>query len=133
MPLGAALLAELDITVTPGAVITADEARRLALALPEAVEQDHHGFPSFRVRGRIFATLPDDATLRVFVDEDAVEEAVAAAPEQCSVLRWGAKVSGVAVHLPAADPDTVADLLADAWRRRAPVRLRQRVRRGQSE
>ena len=113
-------------------MITVAEARRLALALPEAVEQDHHGFPSFRVRGRIFATLPDDATLRVMLDPDAVEEAVAAAPEQCSVLRWGAKVSGVAVHLPAADPDTVADLLADAWRRRAPVRLRQAFDAGQS-
>ncbi len=29
----------------------------MALALPESVEQDHHGMPSFRVRGRIFATL----------------------------------------------------------------------------
>ena len=105
--------------------MTPAQARELALALPEAVEQDHHGFPSFRVRGRIFATLPDDATLRVMLDVDAVEEAVAAAPEQCSLLRWGATVSGVAVHLPAADADTVAELLADAWRRRAPVRLRR--------
>lgn len=32
-------------------------ARRLALALPSATEQDHHGRPSFRVHGRIFATL----------------------------------------------------------------------------
>lgn len=103
--------------------MTPDKAREIALALPEAIEQDHHGFPSFRVRGRIFATLPDDATLRVMLDDDAVEEAVAAAPEQCTVLRWGAKISGVAVHLPAANPDTVADLLADAWRRRAPARL----------
>jgi hypothetical protein len=106
-------------------MITVEQARGLALALPESVEQDHHGFPSFRVRGRIFATLPDDATLRVMLDADAVEEAVAAAPEQCAVLRWGAKVSGVAVHLQAADPDTVAELLADAWRRCAPVRLRR--------
>jgi hypothetical protein len=113
-------------------VITVDEARGLAMALPEAVEQDHHGFPSFRVRGRIFATLPDDATLRVLVDEDAVEEAVASAPDQCSVVRWGAKVSGVAVHLPAADPGLLADLLTDAWRRRAPVRLRQAFDAGQS-
>ena len=100
-------------------------ARELALALPEAVEQDHHGFPSFRVRGRIFATLPDAATLRVMLDPDAVDEAVAAAPDQCSVLRWGAQVSGVAVHLPAADRGVVADLLADAWRRRAPATLRR--------
>jgi hypothetical protein len=106
-------------------VIDAGQARALALALPEAVEQDHHGMPSFRVRGRIFATLPDDETLRVMLDPDAVEEAVAAAPGQCSVLLWGAKVSGVAVHLAAADPDTLSDLLADAWRRRAPILLRR--------
>jgi hypothetical protein len=105
--------------------VTPAHVRELALALPEAVEQDHHGSPSFRVGGRIFATLPDDTTLRVMLDVDAVEEAVAAAPEQCSVLRWGAKVSGVAVRLAAADPETVGDLLADAWRRRAPVRLRR--------
>ncbi len=106
-------------------MIAVERARELALALPEAVEQDHHGFPSFRVRGRIFATLPDDATLRVMLDADAVEEAVAATPGQCSVLLWGAKISGVAVHLAAADPETVAELLADAWRRRAPVALRR--------
>ena len=39
--------------------MTSEEARRLALALPEAVEQDHHGRPSFRVAGKIFATLWD--------------------------------------------------------------------------
>ena len=32
------------------------KARRLALALPDAVEEDHHGRPSFRVGGKIFAT-----------------------------------------------------------------------------
>jgi hypothetical protein len=106
-------------------VIDVGQARAMALALPEAVEQDHHGMPSFRVRGRIFATLPDADTLRVMLDPDAVEEAVAAAPGQCSVLLWGAKVSGVAVHLPAADADTLSDLLADAWRRRAPGTLRR--------
>ena len=39
------------------AMVTTDQARAIALALPEAVEQDHHGRPSFRVAGRIFATL----------------------------------------------------------------------------
>jgi len=33
-----------------------DDIRRLALALPETAEADHHGMPSFRVNGRIFAT-----------------------------------------------------------------------------
>lgn len=104
----------------------------MALALPEAVEQDHHGMPSFRVRGRIFATLPDEHTLRVMLEPDAVEEAVAVAPGQCSVVLWGAKVSGVAVDLPAADLDMLSDLLADAWRRRAPVSLRRAFDAGQT-
>lgn len=113
-------------------MVTTERARAIALALPEAVEQDHHGIPSFRVRGRIFATLPDAATLRVMLDPDAVDEAVAAAPEQCSVLRWGITVSGVAVHLQAADEGTVDDLLADAWRRRAPGTLRRAFDAGQA-
>lgn len=105
------------------AVIASEEARRLALALPEAVEQDHHGFPSFRVRGKIFATLPDPEHLRVFIDPDAVDEAVAESPAACAPLWWGKRLSGLAVHLPAVEAAVVAELLTDAWRRKAPVTL----------
>lgn len=104
-------------------MIGADAARAQALALPGAVERDHHGFPSFRVGDRIFATLPDDETLRIMLDVDAAEAAASADPGWCAVLYWGARISGVAAHLPGADPVTVADLLADAWRRRAPAGL----------
>ena len=37
--------------------MTAAAFRKLALALPGAVEQAHMGHPDFRVEGRIFATL----------------------------------------------------------------------------
>lgn len=36
---------------------TRDDIRRLALALPEAIEADHHGVPSFRAGGKIFCTI----------------------------------------------------------------------------
>jgi predicted DNA-binding protein (MmcQ/YjbR family) len=39
---------------------TPDDIRRLALALPETVEADHFGLPSFRVRGKIFSTIHQD-------------------------------------------------------------------------
>ena len=39
-----------------------DEAKAIALALPEAVGQDHHGVPSFRVAGKIFCTLRREPT-----------------------------------------------------------------------
>jgi hypothetical protein len=56
--------------------VSSDEARRLALALPGAVEADHHGRPSFRVAGKIFATLRDDNHLNVMLDEPGILTAV---------------------------------------------------------
>lgn len=55
--------------------MTADDARRLALALGEVVERDHHGRPSFRVAGRIFATLWDGQTMNVMLDEPGIHSA----------------------------------------------------------
>ena len=38
-------------------MVDIETVRKLALSFPEAVEQDHWGRPSFRVKKRIFATL----------------------------------------------------------------------------
>jgi hypothetical protein len=107
-------------------VVSARDARRTALALPEAVEQDHHGFPSFRVAGKIFATLPDVKHLHVMLDADAVDAAVDTAPEACEELWWGKRLAGVRVTLSAVRADLVAGLLSAAWRRKAPRGLVRR-------
>jgi hypothetical protein len=45
-------------------MVTTDEVRSLALSLPEAVEHDHWGKPSFRVQNKIFVVLqPDGVSL----------------------------------------------------------------------
>jgi hypothetical protein len=103
--------------------VSTDEARSLALALPEAIEQDHHGRPSFRVGGRIFATLWNDARMNVMVDEGGIRTAVADAPDVCEEVWWGKRLAAVAVDLTAADRDVLADLLTDAWEQKAPKRL----------
>jgi hypothetical protein len=103
--------------------VTADDARRLALSLPEAVEQDHHGRPSFRVAGRIFATLWDPEHMNVMLDEPGILTAVQAHPDACSEVMWGKRLAAVRVTLTDADPVLLADLLADAWERKAPARL----------
>jgi hypothetical protein len=104
-------------------MISVSDVRALALGLPEALEQDHHGFPSFRVRGKIFATLPDDGHLNVMIDSDAVRIAVAENPDVCAELWWGKRLACVQVDLPAAGADLLGELLTDAWRRKAPVTL----------
>jgi hypothetical protein len=104
-------------------VITIHQVRRFALALPEAAEQDHFGNPSFRVRGRIFATVPDEAHLNVMIDPFDVEAAVREDPAGCQELRWGREVRGVHVSLSTATRQMVETLLEAAWRRKAPKRL----------
>ncbi len=104
-------------------MLTLDAARRLALSLPEATEQDHHGFPSFRVRGKIFATQPDASFLHVMAEDDEIRAAVAEDPGAFEEVWWGKRLSAVRVHLALADAGEVEELLIDAWRRKAPKTL----------
>jgi hypothetical protein len=97
--------------------VTADEARALALALPDAVEADHHGRPSFRVGGRIFATLWTPAVMNVMLDEPEIL-AAAQAHAFCGERWWGKRLSAVAVDLPAAEEAVLRELLQEAWARR---------------
>jgi hypothetical protein len=104
-------------------MIATTQARELALGLPEATEQDHHGIPSFRVAGKIFATLPDDLHLRIMAPEGETRAAVADDPLAFAELWWGRRLACVVVALELADPQLVLELLDAAWRRKAPLRL----------
>ena len=85
--------------MSPGHVTTLAQARKLALALPEVTEEPHHDMASFRVRGKIFATVPDDTHLRVMVDEMEIRAAVAENPDVCEELYWGKRLACVVVNL----------------------------------
>jgi hypothetical protein len=100
--------------------LTSAQARKLALALPDAVEQDHHGRPSFRVAGKIFATLWDAEHMNVMLDEGGIVMAVQEHPETCSEVMWGKRLAAVRVDLPAAEPALLGQLLREAWELRAP-------------
>jgi hypothetical protein len=104
-------------------VISLGQARNLALALADATEQIHHDMGSFRVHGKIFATVPDDTHLRVMVDEVEIRAAVAANPEACAELYWGKRLACVVVDLEQATAVLVQELLTDAWALKAPKKL----------
>ena len=104
-------------------MVTYAAARRLALSFPEATEEPHFDLGSFRVRGKIFVTVPDRQHFRVFVDEHESRAAAAEDPDAFERLWWGKKLSGLSVTLAAVERDRLAELLDDAWRRKAPKRL----------
>jgi hypothetical protein len=101
-----------------------DGARGFAMSLPGVTEAPHHDRSSFRVAGRIFATVPPDETeLNVFVEEPEISASVAEDPQAFEPLLWGKSVRGLCVQLAAAPAERVEELLAEAWRRRAPKLL----------
>ena len=95
--------------------LSADDARRLALSLPDAVEQDHHGRPSFRVSRRIFATLWDPEHMNVMLDEPGILTATEEHAETCPEVWWGKRLAAVRVALPRANEALLQELLEDAW------------------
>ena len=100
-------------------------ARTLALALPEAEEQPHFDKPSFRVRGKIFATLsaldarvtlklsPADQMALITFDGDAI---------QAVEGYWG-RVGWTEVKLGRTSAEKLKGLLLQSWRQVAPKRL----------
>lgn len=112
-----------------GVAVNAARFRDLALSLPEAAEAPHFDLASFRVRGKIFATLPPSAEVaRIFVDDEHRDLAIRLHPGWCTPLSWGGKVVGVQVELRKASASFVRELLANAWRRKAPKSLVVRPR-----
>jgi hypothetical protein len=107
---------------------TLAQARKMALSLPETTEEPHHDLSSWRVKGKIFATVPDDDHLRVMLAEEESRAAVAEHPDFCAEIYWGARLAGVVVDLATASPDVVSEFLEDAWRRKAPLKLARETR-----
>jgi hypothetical protein len=104
--------------------VSAATVRRLALSLPDALEAPHHDMTSFRVAGKIFATLPPEGgRLHVFVDDAEVAASCAEYPAAVEELWWGTTRRGCRVLLAKATTPLVRELLTESWRRRAPKKL----------
>jgi hypothetical protein len=93
------------------------ELRRLALALPGTFEQDHHGRPSFRVEGRIYATVWDAAHINVMLEEPRIRSLVQGAPGTYGKGWWGGRLRCVRVDLRLVKPPHVGELLRESWER----------------
>ena len=97
--------------------ISLQSVRKLALSLPDTTEEPHHHFGSFRVRGKIFVTIPPgEQLLHIFLPDTEREHALAMDPEFLEPVVWGTKVLGVRAHLPQARASTVKALVQQAYK-----------------
>ena len=102
--------------------MTANQFRKLALALPEALEASHMGHPDFRFRGKIFATLgPDGDWGMAKLSPEEQARVIALDPDVFSPAKgaWGRQGCTI-IQLAGADRATVKEALAAAWNKLAP-------------
>lgn len=108
--------------------MTQSDIRAIALSLPEAQEQPHFDRASFRVRGRIFATLPpvqeDSRHVVVLKLPELVKESLQQTDPQAivSLGNWD-KGGWTQLDIGRMDGDKMADLVRLAWRGVAPKTL----------
>ncbi|MES2742751.1 MAG: MmcQ/YjbR family DNA-binding protein [Pseudomonadota bacterium] len=111
-------------------MVDLNELRYLALSFPDTTEEEHHERPSFRVSGKIFATLPDDDHVNVLLDAEAAKIAINVTPAGCEELWSGERLAGIRVRLEVAELDMLAAVLTAAWRRKAPNALADSLGQG---
>jgi hypothetical protein len=100
-----------------------ETVRKFALSLENVIEAPHHDYSSFRVRGRIFVTVPPkEDIIHVFVDEEDRELALALYPEWAEKLLWGGKVRGLRITLAPAAIAPVKLLITKAYEAQANKR-----------
>ncbi|MGH3728034.1 MAG: MmcQ/YjbR family DNA-binding protein [Micromonosporaceae bacterium] len=102
-----------------------DEVREIALSFPGAHQSGHFDVTDFRVNNKIFCTLPPkpgQMGLRITASEQAA--LIAEAPETFTPGpgKWGEQ-GWTMVRLDQVDPVQLRELIAEAWRIRAPKRM----------
>lgn len=89
------------------------------MSLEVVAEAPHHHYSSFRVRGKIFVTIPpDEEFIHVFVGEEDRELALALYPGFIEKLLWGGKAVGLRIALKSAKPAVVRSLVGKAYQAR---------------
>jgi hypothetical protein len=107
-------------------VVTEDDVRREALALPATTEKPSYGTPGFRVKDKLFARVREEGDVLVVWrwDVDEKDALIAAEPEKFFTTTHYDGHPTVLVRFGAVDVDELRDLLTESWRIRAPKRLR---------
>lgn len=106
-------------------VVTAEDVRVLAMALPRTVERLVRDRVKFRVGQYVYLALSRDETLMGFAFPKEEREAlVAAEPGKFRMPRESdLRYNWVVVELAAIDSDELAEIVTDAWRMVVPKKV----------
>jgi hypothetical protein len=107
-------------------MVTEDDVRRIALSLPETTEKPSYGTPGFRVKDKLFARVREEGDVLVVwcQDEEEKEALIASEPEKFFTTPHYEGHPTVLVRFGAVEVDELTELLTEAWRVRAPKRVR---------
>jgi hypothetical protein len=116
-----------------------DDVRRIALALPEATEEDLHGRPSWRVAGKLFVwerplrksdlralgdAAPEGPILGARVEHLGAKEAlIADDPDVFFTIPHFDGYAAVLILIERIALDVLEEVIVEAWLARAPKRL----------
>ena len=108
-----------------GRMISVEQLRSFASALPEVEESTHFGLPTFTVAGTAFLGLEKSrSTAIAAIDEDHAASLVAGHQDLYEeVWRKDTTFIGIRIDLSRAPVDQVRELVAAAWRNKAPRHL----------
>jgi hypothetical protein len=101
-------------------MITTTTVRKLALALPEAIESSHFDVVDFRVRKKIFATIHPSGKTGVLLRLDPDQRAALAASDPETFLLRGTALQITFARITRAQ---YKELVTQAWIGTAPKRL----------
>ena len=105
-------------------MLTAEQVRAFALAMPEAVELETWGHPTFRIHDKIFASTSADGVVAIIrASKTELAELMAANPEIYDPADYFGRFGWVRAQLAAADPEEIRELVVEGWRKAAPKRL----------
>jgi hypothetical protein len=106
-------------------MVTQDDVRAMALSLPETTEKPSYGQPGFRVKDRLFARIREEGDVLVVWCSDLGEKEalIASEPDKFFTTPHYDGHPTVLVRFDAVDKDELSELLAEAWRVRAPKKV----------
>lgn len=116
-------------------MITLDTFRKIALALPETNEEPHFEKTSFRVKGKIFATV-DLSNKQACLKLSEIEQDVFASADRTIIYpvanKWG-KQGWTIIEMKHVNVDLFTDAITSAYCHVAPKKLASLVRPNTNE